>query len=149
MDDLDRHLITLLRHNGRRSISDLAQALSVSRATLRNRMERLEASGEILGYTVILRADAVAQPVRGLMMIKVQGRTAERVVARLSALPEVQEIHTTNGQWDLIAELGTATLTDLDEVLRRIRDIPGILGSETNLMLATPRSTRARLSGRG
>lgn len=149
MDDLDRQLITLLRHNGRRSISDLAQALSVSRATLRNRMERLEASGEILGYTVILRADAVAQPVRGLMMIKVEGRTAERVVARLSALPEVQEIHTTNGQWDLIAELGTATLTDLDEVLRRIRDIPGILGSETNLMLATPRSTRARLSGRG
>lgn len=148
MDDLDRQLITLLRHNGRRSISDLAQALSVSRATLRNRMERLEASGEILGYTVILRADAVAQPVRGLMMIKVEGRASDRVVARLSALPEVQEIHTTNGQWDLIAELGTGTLTDLDEVLRRIRDIPGIQGSETNLLLATPRSTRAKLSGR-
>ncbi|WP_010138311.1 Lrp/AsnC family transcriptional regulator [Oceanicola sp. S124] len=147
MDPLDRQLITLLRHNGRRSVSDLAAEIGVSRATVRNRIERLEAGGEILGYTVILRADTVAQPVRGLMMIKVEGRAADRVVVRLSALPEVQEVHTTNGQWDLVAELGTETLSALDDVLRRIREIPGILGSETNLLLATPRSTRAKLTG--
>ncbi|TIO59304.1 MAG: AsnC family transcriptional regulator, partial [Mesorhizobium sp.] len=36
-------------------------------------------------------------------------------------------------------------LTDFDAVLRRIRLIPGITGSETSLLLATPRTTRARL----
>ncbi len=69
MDQLDERLITLLRHNGRRSVSDLALELGVSRATVRARIERLEASGAILGYTVILRADTVDLPVRGIMMV--------------------------------------------------------------------------------
>ena len=120
MDDLDQRLITLLRHNGRRSVSDLAHDLGVSRATVRSRMERLERSGDIVGYTVILRADAVS-------------------------LPVVSAIHTTNGKWDLVVELGATSLSDLDAILRRIRLIPGVIASETNLLLATPRSTRARL----
>ena len=144
-DPLDDRLITLLRHDGRRSISDLALELGVSRATVRARIDRLERSGVIIGYTVILRADTVAAPVRGLMLIEVEGHAADRVVRALSAFPEVVEIHTTNGRWDLIVELASPTLADLDGILRRIRLIPGITGSETNLLLNTPRSTRARL----
>lgn len=145
MDDLDNRLITLLRHNGRRSVSDLALELDVSRATVRSRMERLERSGDIVGYTVILRADAVSLPVRGIMLIEVEGRAADRVVDVLGGFPEVSDIHTTNGKWDLIVELGAANLSDFDGILRRIRLIPGVIASETNLLLATPRSTRARL----
>lgn len=145
MDDLDYRLITLLRHNGRRSVSDLALELDVSRATVRSRMERLERSGDIVGYTVILRADAVSLPVRGIMLIEVEGRAADRVVDVLGGFPEISDIHTTNGKWDLIVELGAANLSDFDGILRRIRLIPGVIASETNLLLATPRSTRARL----
>ncbi|WP_287799667.1 Lrp/AsnC family transcriptional regulator, partial [Acidiphilium sp.] len=134
-----------LRHDGRRSISDLAIELGVSRATVRARIDRLERSGVIIGYTVILRADTVAAPVRGLMLIEVEGHAADRVVRALSAFPEVVEIHTTNGRWDLIVELASPTLADLDGILRRVRLIPGITASETNLLLNTPRSTRARL----
>ncbi len=86
MDDLDEKLITLLRHNGRRSISDIAIDLGVSRATVRARMERLERSGDILGYTVILRSDAVDLPVRGIMMIEIEGHVADRVVKALGEI---------------------------------------------------------------
>jgi DNA-binding Lrp family transcriptional regulator len=145
MDEFDQKLLGLLRHNGRRSISDLAIELGVSRATVRARMERLERNGDIVGYTVILRSDAIAMPVRGIMAIEVEGRAADRIVDALGGFPEVSAIHTTNGRWDLIVELGTSTLTEFDAVLRRIRLIPGIGASETNLLLATPRSTRAKL----
>jgi DNA-binding Lrp family transcriptional regulator len=145
MDDLDQKLITLLRHNGRRSVSDLATELGAARATVRARMERLEQSGDIIGYTVILKSDAVGLPVRGIMMIDVEGHSADKVVRALGGFAEVGAVHTTNGRWDLIAELGAATLADFDAVLRRIRLIPGIIGSETSLLLATPRSTKARL----
>ena len=145
MDDLDKGLVTLLRHRGRRSVSDLALDLSVSRATVRARMARLEKSGDIVGYTVILRADAVDQPVRGIMLIEIEGHAADRVIKSLGGFSEVSQIHTTNGRWDLVLELGTETLADLDSVLRKIRLIPGITGSETSLLLATPRSTRAKL----
>jgi len=143
--DADQKLLTLLRHNGRRSISDLAQELGLSRATVRARIERMERDGDIVGYTVVLRADAVSMPVRGLTMIEVEGRATSRVVDSLSGLVEVGAVHTTNGKWDLIVELGAASLTDLDSVLRRIRLIPGVTASETNLLLATPLTTKARL----
>ncbi|MGB3900277.1 MAG: Lrp/AsnC family transcriptional regulator [Mesorhizobium sp.] len=143
MDALDRKLIALLRHNARRSVSDLAVDLGVSRATVKARMERLEKSGDIVGYTVILRADAVDQRIRGVMMIEIEGHAADRVVRALGGFSEVSTIHTTNGRWDLVVELGTAGLTEFDAVLRRIRLIPGITGSETSLLLATPRSTKA------
>ncbi len=145
MDTLDHRIVTLLRHDARRAISDLAIELGVARATIRARIQRLEAAGEILGYTVILRADAVELAVRGVMLIGLDGHAAERVIRTLGGFPEVSAIHTTNGRWDLIVELGAANLTDFDAVLRRIRLIPGVAASETNLLLATPRSTRARL----
>ncbi len=145
MDALDERLVTLLRHNARRSISDLAAELGASRATVRARMERLERGGDILGYTVILRSDAVDLPVRGIMLIHIAGQAADRVVRALGGYPEVSAVHTTNGRWDLVVELGAASLTELDAVLRRIRELPGVAASETNLLLATPRSTRARL----
>lgn len=147
MDDLDQRLLALLRHDGRRSISDLAIELGLSRATVRARMERLERSGDILGYTVILRADAIAMPVRGIMAIAVEGRAADRIVDVLGGFPEISSIHTTNGRWDLMVELAANSLTEFDAVLRRIRLVPGIGASETNLLLATPRTTRARLEG--
>jgi DNA-binding Lrp family transcriptional regulator len=145
MDEFDSRLVTLLRHNARRSISDLAADLGASRATVRSHMEKLEKEGGILGYTVILRADAVDLPVRGIMMVEIEGRAADRVIRALGGFPEVSEIHTTNGRWDLIVELATTTLAEFDNVLRRIRLVPGITASETNLVLATPRSTKARL----
>ncbi|MER8528953.1 MULTISPECIES: Lrp/AsnC family transcriptional regulator [unclassified Mesorhizobium] len=145
MDQLDEQIITSLRHDARRSISDLAVSLGVSRATVRSRIERLERDGVIVGYTVILRADAVDQRVRGIMMIEIEGHAADRVIRALGGFSEVSTIHTTNGRWDLVIELGTQTLSEFDAVLRRIRLIPGITGSETSLLLATPRTTKARL----
>ncbi|MET0576627.1 MAG: Lrp/AsnC family transcriptional regulator [Mesorhizobium sp.] len=145
MDALDEQLITLLRHDARRSISDLAIDVGVSRATVRSRVERLEKTGVIIGYTVILRTDAVDQSVRGIMMVEIEGHAADRVIRALGGFSEVSTIHTTNGRWDLVIELSTQTLSEFDAVLRRVRLIPGITGSETSLLLATPRSTRARL----
>ncbi len=145
MDAIDQKLIGLLRHDGRQSISALATQLGLSRATVRAHMERLEQAGVILGYTVILKSDAIEQPVRGIMMIAVEGVATDRVVRSLAGFAEISAIHTTNGRWDLVVELGTGTLADLDAALRRIRLIQGVRSSETNLLLATPRSTRARL----
>ncbi|MFC0407215.1 Lrp/AsnC family transcriptional regulator [Roseomonas elaeocarpi] len=145
MDNIDQRLITILRHDARRGISDLANELGLARATVRNRIERLEARGDIIGYTVILRSDALALPVRGITMIGVEGRMADKVVDALAGFPEIRAVHTTNGKWDLVVEISAQSLTDLDAALRRLRLVPGIIASETNLLLATPRSTQARL----
>ncbi|WP_204114375.1 Lrp/AsnC family transcriptional regulator [Shimia biformata] len=137
MDDVDNKLISALRHDARASLSDLALLLGVSRTTVRGRIERLRQKGDIVGFTVVLKEDTARDPVRGLMMIGIEGRGTDRIIRQLSGLPAVRAIHSTNGRWDLIVELGTATLEELDEVLARIRRFDGVANSETNLLLAT------------
>lgn len=145
MDATDRKLLALLRHDGRRSVTKLALDLGISRATVGSRIERLQASGEVLGFTVVLRPDAADLPVRGIMMISVEGNQAQSVIQALGRFPEISEIHTTSGRWDLVVRLGAWNLSELDEVLHRVREVPGIVGSETSLLLATPRSAGPRL----
>lgn len=142
MDDTDQLLIAELRRDGRASLSDLAGRLNLSRATVRTRMERLQTRGEIAGFTVLTRGDVSASPVRALMMIGIEGRGAEKIMARLTGIPAIQAVHSTNGKWDLIAEIGSATLLELDEVIYRIRNIDGVMTSETNLLLSTRKAGR-------
>ncbi|GGW21771.1 AsnC family transcriptional regulator [Gemmobacter lanyuensis] len=142
MDDIDQRMIAELRRDGRASLSELAERLDLSRATVRARLERLTAKGEIAGFTVVTRADVTSAPVRGLMMIGIEGRGGEKIMARLTGLPAVMAVHSTNGKWDLIVELATQTLLELDEVIHRIRNIEGVMTSETNLLLSTRKAGR-------
>ena len=137
MDDTDQNLIAALRRDSRAPLSSLALELGLSRTTIRSRIERLQARGEILGFTVRLKSDIAHAPVRGLMMLGIEGRGAEKIMHRLHGIAAVQAVHSTNGKWDLIAEINTDTLEALDKVLFAIRRIDGVVRSETNLLLAT------------
>ena len=137
MDSTDQNLISALRENARTSLSGLAHRLGVSRTTVRSRIERLQQRGDVLGFTVVLKDDAVRDPVRGVMMIGIEGRGTDRIVRQLTGLPELRAVHSTNGRWDVIAEIGTKSLEDFDHTLAKIRRIEGITSSETSLLLAT------------
>ncbi len=137
MDDIDHKLIALLRQNGRASIADLAAALGVSRGTVTNRMNRLETTGVIRGYTAVLRPDAETGTVRAWMAIQVEGAQARKVVASLLGEPGVVSLHDTNGRWDLLAELRATSMVELSQILDRVRLIKGIHASETSIHLST------------
>jgi len=139
MDKTDGRLISALKRNGRASLSDLADQLGVTRSTVRVRLDRLVQGGEIAGFTVLTRSDVRPDPVRGLMMLEIAGRGAEKTMQQLHRMPQVQAVHSTNGTWDLIAEIGTETLEHFDQVLFAIRRLDGVTRSETNLLLSTRR----------
>jgi len=79
--------------------------------------------------------------VRGLMMIGIEGRGTERILRQLNGMSEVRAVHTTNGRWDVIVEIGTDTLETFDAALTRIRRLDGVSVSETNLLLSTKKSS--------
>ena len=137
VDALDQRLIALLRADGRAPVSQLAAALHVSRGTAQNRLDRLIQDGVILGFTVRVRRDIDEHLIRALMTIQLAGKATTAVIARLRGIPELRALHTTNGAWDVIAEIGVDTLPDLDRVLGIIRAIDGIRSSETSILLAS------------
>ena len=137
LDALDRALIGLLRADGRAPVSRLAEALGVSRGTVQNRLDRLVDEGVIVGFTVRLREDLDDDVVRAMMVIRLVGQSTTAVVRQLRGMPEVRAVHTTNGAWDLMADIAVASLPDLDRVLSAIRSIHGIENSETSILLTS------------
>lgn len=135
LDETDRQLIALLRTDARMPLAKLAATLGVTRATVRARLDRLVTSGVITGFTVTVR-DLQPDGVRAVTLIEVDGRHAESVIRRLSGLPEIRALHTTNGRWDIVAEIEVPTLGDFDALLRTVRQIDGIANSETSILLA-------------
>jgi DNA-binding Lrp family transcriptional regulator len=55
----------------------------------------------------------------------------------LRGIPELQTLHTTNGGWDLVAEIRTNSLASFDRVLVQIRSVEGVVNSETSLLLTS------------
>ena len=137
VDALDQRLIALLRADGRAPISQIAAALHVSRGTAQNRLDRLIQAGVIQGFTVRVRQDIDERLIRALMTIQLAGKTTTAVIARLRGIPEIRALHTTNGTWDLVVEIGVDTLPDLDRALGTIRAIDGIRSSETSILLTS------------
>jgi len=137
LDDIDRELLGLLRDNARTSVVTLAKQLRIARATVQNRLTRLENQGVIVGYTVRLKPAAEPHRIRALMSVAVQGTYMADVLRALRGHPNVATIHSTNGRWDLIAELHADTLEHFDRVLAAIRLLDGIANTETSILLST------------
>jgi DNA-binding Lrp family transcriptional regulator len=136
LDDTDRRLVALLRANGRLPAATLARHLGISRGTVQNRLDRLLATGVILGFTVRLQSDAEGAGVRAIISIEVRSADTRAVVAALRRMPEVGRIHSTNGRWDLVAEIATPDLASLDRALTEIRALKPVTTSETSILLS-------------
>ena len=137
MNDTDRQLLALLRDDARMSITELSKKLRVSRATVQSRLAKLEESGVIAGYTIRLKPEAEAHRIRAWMGIAVEGNKAPAVLQALRGEPGVHTLHTTNGRWDIVAELRADNLELFDRVLGRNRKIEGIANTETSILLST------------
>lgn len=137
IDETDRRLLSLLRTDGRLSASSLAAAIGVSRGTVQNRIDRLTRDGVIQGFTVRLKPDVEPDMIRAIMLIEVEGKSERKVLDALRGYPEVRALHTTNGRWDIVAEVRTTSLEAFDEALRNIRLVEGVANTETNILLAT------------
>ena len=136
MDRIDQELMALLREDARRPVTSLAALLGISRATVQARIDRLRAGGAILGFTLRLPEAEGAGRVRAIAMLAVSGEAIERVARALRRMADVVALYSTNGRWDLIAELDSADLAQFDQALARIRKIEGVAATETSLKLA-------------
>lgn len=135
-DETDQQLLALLRENARRPVADLARRLGLARTTVQARLERLETTGVITGYTLRTSVNA-RPPLQATVLISIEPRTGPEVLARLRSLPGVEVVHTTSGRFDLLAQVVAHTTSELDETIDRIGDARGVRSSESLIHLAT------------
>lgn len=134
-DDTDRRLLTALRGDARMSVTELAHSLGISRTTVRQRMDALVAFGRIRRFTIETDV-AWENEIRAITMVELQGSMSRAVIRQLNRIPDVAAVYATSGVWDLVVEIRTDTLAGFDRVLREIREIPGVVSSQSCLLLA-------------
>ena len=137
MDDLDQKLLAALAADSSTSTSRLGRRFKVARSTVQARIERMEASGIIAGYTIKLGDVALARRIKATVLVQVEPRATAAVLQRLKSIPEVEIAHTTTGRFDLILQIAADSTSDLDEVLDKIGSITGVRGSESLIHLTT------------
>lgn len=135
MANITAPLLAELRRNGRASVSELAATLNVSRATVKSHLDRMTSDGTILGFTVVTDREPKAAAITGLITIALEGGSINRIVAQLRSAPEITTIRSTNGVWDIVVEFGVKDVTALDDVLTQIRNMSGVVRTETSIYL--------------
>jgi DNA-binding Lrp family transcriptional regulator len=90
LDDIDRRILYALMQDARHtSAAEIAEEVSVSGATVRNRIERLEASGIIEGYHPTVNFEQADDSLLNLFLCHVQFDEIERIAAQLGTIPSV------------------------------------------------------------
>lgn len=133
----DFEILQLLKKNARQPVSSIAEALNLSRVTVQKKIKAMEENGQILGYTVKLEQEAFKHKVKGWMTINAEANKEEKAIKKILQLPEVTALYTTNGRWDLAAEITSNSLEEFDRAVSQLRSIDGIETTETNLLLSS------------
>jgi Lrp/AsnC family leucine-responsive transcriptional regulator len=137
LDELDRKLLALMSVDATRSYAEMGKLLNLSPPALHERVKRMKSEGVIVGTVVKVHGAKVGRPL--LAFIHVDTSSFESVFAlkKLSALPEVEEIHTITGESSLLLKVRTRDTQGLEELLSAIHGIEGIEATKSSIALTT------------
>jgi DNA-binding Lrp family transcriptional regulator len=135
LDELDRRLLLCLAEHPRAGVMELARQLEVARGTVQARMEKLQQRGVVTGYGPDIDLQSIGYDVIAFVTLEISQGALETVVAHLSTLPEVLEVHTTTGPGDLLCRVVAPTNADLQPLIARMLATGGIERTTTQIAL--------------
>jgi DNA-binding Lrp family transcriptional regulator len=133
----DEALLALLREDARASTAQIARSLGLSRTTVQSRIDRLQRTGVIAGYTVRVATDFERERVRALVMVTVLPKQMPAVVEALKGMREVRSLQSVSGPWDLLAWVVVPSIGEMDELTDRIGAVHGVERTTSSLVLST------------
>lgn len=145
LDDLDRHLLSLLQANARDPAASLGRKLKIARTTVVARIARLEREGVVAGYGVRLGQKLEHAAVRAICGISVDAKRAPAVIRALERIPEVEELSAVSGQFDYMVFLCCETPEKLDVLLDQLGQLDGINQTQTSIVLSRKIDRRSAL----
>lgn len=136
LDSIDSQIIAMLQEDGRRSFSDIAEAVERTEVTVRRRVKRLKDEGYIKRFTVVLDPLKIGKSIRAIIRVKTVMKHATSVSKKLSKFKEVNEAYFLDGACGLIMMVTVNDLTELYQFLeKRLGTVEGLGDAETCIVL--------------
>jgi DNA-binding Lrp family transcriptional regulator len=138
LDPIDHQIIELLSQNARRTMADIGEKVSLSASAVTRRIERLEKSGVIAGYTLVVDHRKAGRPIQAFTEVRFAGTADLKEIKELAGLlPEVQAVFTTAGDPDALVWLQVPDVTRLGQVIDQLRKRGRVTGTKTLIVLDT------------
>jgi Lrp/AsnC family leucine-responsive transcriptional regulator len=139
LDPLDTAIVRALERDGRMSVLELTRQVGASRPTVTERLARLVERGVISGFHA--RADYrwLDYPITAFIGLEsTQSGLGVEIIASLKQIPEVEELYTVTGRYDLLVKIRAHSPEHLQHIIVfKVQSIPGIGRGETMLALGT------------
>lgn len=136
LDEVDRRLVELLVADGRRSVNDLAEQASISRASAYRRLDRLREAGAITGVHAEVDPRALGYGLAAIVEVQAEQGAWRTLRDQLQALPGLEYLAMTTGRFDFLLVLRSRDVTSLrDTVLEQLNSMPNVRGTETTFVL--------------
>lgn len=130
LDAIDLRILRALSRDGRLSNSQLAEKVGLSPSPCWQRTRRLETEGVIKGYTALLdqsRLGAAETVIIEITLERHDDKVLEEFGRAIAAIPEVQEVYLTTGEYDYLLKVAVNGTRGYEEFLRRkLYRVPGI-----------------------
>ncbi|MDQ3384189.1 MAG: Lrp/AsnC family transcriptional regulator [Actinomycetota bacterium] len=142
MEELDRHIVTLLAQDGRMSFADLGRHTGLSTSAVHQRVKRLEQRGVITGYRAVIDFEKVGLPLTALVALSPFDPAApDDIPQRLEHLPQICSCWSVAGQESYVIQVRLGKPSDLEALLAEIRSTANC-GSSSTVVLSTPWENR-------
>jgi DNA-binding Lrp family transcriptional regulator len=137
IDDTDRKIISVLQRDGRASLRKISEEVGVALGTVSNRVNRMEESGTIKGYSVILDPDKIGWNLNVVIGLRIEKGRLIEIQEKISRDHRVSGVYDVTGDYDSMIIARAKDREDLDNLIKNVMSIDGIERSLTHLVLNT------------
>jgi Lrp/AsnC family transcriptional regulator, leucine-responsive regulatory protein len=142
VDEIDLAILAELDRDARCTYGEIGEVVGLSAPAVKRRMDRLDASGVIRGYTVVVDHSLLGRPIEAFTELTFSGDARVDEIASIGGgIPEVLAVFTMAGDPDALAWLRVADVRDLKRVIDRLRRAGNVTGTKTMIVLGGPNHT--------
>ncbi|MFT5709148.1 MAG: DNA-binding Lrp family transcriptional regulator [Oceanospirillaceae bacterium] len=137
LTDKDRQLLMLLQENARESNASLARKIGVSRATVQERLHKLESAGIIEGYGVRINPQNLHRNIDAIVMMVAENKSFQETFIQMEKMPYIQTIHSLSGEWDWSIFISAPTLEEFHLCITQMNELAGVKSTVSHIIMKT------------
>ena len=142
MDAIDRKILELLQKNGRMTVKEITQTISLTAPAVSERIKRLEKDGVIEGYTAIVNPRKMGRTVHAIINVSVLPGDTEKLLNLVNNEPMVIECHHVTGAYSYLVKVDATEINELEKLIMKFQKMGE---TSTQIILSTPIARKAIL----
>jgi Lrp/AsnC family leucine-responsive transcriptional regulator len=136
LDKIDRVLVAALQNDAQLRLEDLARMVKLVPSSVHDRLRRLERDGVIRRWTIDIDVSAFGLDVLAYVGVQ-SSKPCSKLMPFVEPITAIEECHSVAGANGLMLKVRVPSTRGLLELIEQLRQIPGVEGTETSIVLET------------